>query len=57
MNKRETMKKMHMNAELRSIAKEAMGGDSEILDTLWFNVFCQKFAHLLLAQVEMESKK
>jgi len=51
------MKKMHMNAELRSIAKEAMGGDSEILDTLWFNVFCQKFAHLLLAQVEMESKK
>jgi len=41
-----------MNAELRKIAVEAMGGESEVFDKLWFNIFCQKFAYLLVNEFE-----
>lgn len=41
-----------MNAELKKIAIEAMGGECEVFDTMWFNIFCQKFAYLLLEDFE-----
>ena len=43
-----------MNDDLRNIA-EAAGAPVEVINTLWFNVFCQNFAHLLLAMAEKES--
>ncbi len=42
-----------MNEELRQIA-EAAGAPSEVLDELWFHVFCLKFAHMLLELAESE---
>ena len=42
-----------MNNELRQIA-EAAGAPAEVLDELWFNVFCLKFAHMLLELAEAE---
>ena len=44
-----------MNDELRKIA-EAAGAPEDVLDTLWFNIFCQKFAHLILLAAEEEMK-
>lgn len=44
-----------MNKELRKIA-EAAGAPVEVIDTLWFSIFCQTFAHLLLELVEEECK-
>lgn len=42
-----------MNEELKAIAVEA-GAPKEVLNTLWFNLFCQKFAHLLVEELEKE---
>ena len=42
-----------MNEELKAIAVEA-GAPEEVLNTLWFNIFCQKFAYLLVEQLEKE---
>ena len=42
-----------MNEELKAIAVEA-GAPEEVLNTFWFNVFCQKFAHLLVEELEKE---
>ena len=42
-----------MNEELRKIA-EAAGAPVEVIDTLWFNIFCQNIAHLLLELAEEE---
>ena len=42
-----------MNAELRDIAVTA-GAPNEVIDELWFNVFCLKFAHMLLELAESE---
>ena len=42
-----------MNDELKAIAIEA-GAPAEVLNTLWFNIFCQKFAHLLIEELEKE---
>ena len=42
-----------MNEELRKIA-EAAGAPDEVIDTLWFSIFCQNFAHLLLEMAEDE---
>ncbi len=42
-----------MNDELRKIAVAA-GAPAEVIDTLWFNVFCMQFAHLLLEMAEQE---
>lgn len=44
-----------MNDALREIAVEA-GAPEEVIDTLWFNIFCQKFAHLILVEAEAEYK-
>lgn len=44
-----------MNQELKQIAVEA-GAPQEVLDTLWFNIFCQNFAHLILLAAEEECK-
>ena len=43
-----------MNEALREIAILA-GAPEEVIDTLWFNVFCQQFAHLILLEVEKET--
>ena len=42
-----------MNDELKALAVEA-GAPVEVLDTLWFNIFCQRFAHLLVEELEKE---
>ena len=42
-----------MNEALREIAVEA-GAPEEVLDELWFNIFCQNFAHLILLAAEAE---
>ena len=44
-----------MNETLREIAVEA-GAPEDVLDTLWFNIFCQNFAHLILLAAEEEMK-
>ena len=44
-----------MNEALREIAVEA-GAPEEVLDELWFNIFCQNFAHLILLAAEAECK-
>ena len=44
-----------MNNELRQIAVEA-GAPEDMLNSLWFNIFCMKFAHLILLEAEEEMK-
>ena len=44
-----------MNQELRQIAIEA-GAPEDVLNALWFNIFCQNFAHLILLMAEDECK-
>ncbi len=40
-----------MNDALKAIAVEA-GAPEEVLNTLWFSIFCQKFAHLIIEELE-----
>ena len=42
-----------MNEVLRNIAINA-GAPEQVIDQLWFNVFCQNFAHLILEMAEEE---
>ena len=42
-----------MNEELKSLALRA-GAPVEVLHQHWFNVFCMKFADVLLTQAEAE---
>ena len=42
-----------MYEELKAIVVEA-GAPEEVLNALWFNIFCQKFAHLLVEELEKE---
>lgn len=44
-----------MNTELKQIAVEA-GAPEDMLNSLWFNIFCKKFAHLILLAAEEELK-
>ena len=44
-----------MNDALREIAERA-GAPEDVLDQLWFSIFCQKFAHYLLLELEGESQ-
>ena len=44
-----------MNQELQAIAREA-GAPEDMMNALWFNVFCMKFAHLILLAAEEEFK-
>jgi hypothetical protein len=40
-----------MNEMLLDIAKRA-GAPKEVIDQLWFHIFCQKFADLLIQTAE-----
>lgn len=40
-----------MNNELKAIAVEA-GAPEEVLNTLWFSIFCQKYTHLIIEELE-----
>ena len=40
-----------MNPELREIALAA-GAPEEVINDLWFNLFCQQFADILLTMAE-----
>ncbi len=44
-----------MNEELKKIAIEA-GAPDEVINDLWFNVFCIKFADLLIQEIEDQDK-
>ena len=44
-----------MNDELRKLVVEA-GAPEDVMNQMWFNIFCQQFAHLLLTAVEEEYK-
>lgn len=42
-----------MNDELKALAVKA-GVPDEVLNKLWFNIFCQKFAYLIAEELETE---
>jgi hypothetical protein len=44
-----------MNEALAEIAREA-GAPEDMMNSIWFHVFCQKFAHLILVAAEEECK-
>jgi len=44
-----------MNEELKQLVLKA-GAPEEVLDELWFNIFCQQFAHLLISEMEEENE-
>lgn len=44
-----------MNQELRQLCIDA-DCPEDVLDSMWFNIFIQKFSHLLLLMVEEENK-
>jgi hypothetical protein len=45
-----------MNNELKKIALQA-GAPVEVIDELWFNLFCQQFADAILSNAEQEMSK
>lgn len=42
-----------MNNELRAIAIKS-GAPEEVLEEMWFNLFCMKFAHYIIEELETE---
>jgi len=40
-----------MNDELKALAMAA-GAPKELLEELWFSIFCKQFAHLIIEEVE-----
>jgi len=42
-----------MNEELKTLALQA-GASNALCNELWFNLFCQKFAHLIIEQMEVD---
>ena len=44
-----------MNEQLKKLATEA-GAPDEVINYLWFNVFCIKFADLLIQEMEDQDK-
>ena len=42
-----------MNEALKALAVEA-GAPDDMLNKLWFNVFCQKFAYLVAEELSRE---
>lgn len=40
-----------MNKALKELATQA-GAPEELMDELWFTIFVQKFAHLLICEME-----
>jgi len=45
-----------MNEFLKKLVIEA-GAPKEVLDELWFNIFCQQFANLLISEMEEENEQ
>jgi len=43
-----------VNTELERLARAA-GAPEEIMTELWFAIFCQQFAHLLIQELEVDS--
>ena len=46
----------HMNKELKELALRA-GAPEQVIDELWFNIFCQQFADAILSNAEQELAK
>ena len=44
-----------MNEQLRKLVEQA-GAPADLLNEIWFHVFCQKFANLLLTEMEDDFK-
>ena len=44
-----------MNEQLRKLVEQA-GAPPDLLNEIWFHIFCQKFAHLLRAEMEDDFK-
>lgn len=42
-----------MNDELKALVLKA-GAPKEVMDELWFNIFCNKFANVLLTEAEKQ---
>ena len=42
-----------MNEELKALVLQA-GAPVEVMDQMWFNIFCQQFADLLITAMETE---
>jgi hypothetical protein len=40
-----------MNEFLKEIVVKA-GAPDEVIDELWFHIFCQKFAHFIIEEME-----
>ena len=40
-----------MNEYLKELAVKA-GAPTEVIDELWFNIFCQKFANIIIKECE-----
>ena len=45
-----------MNEELKKLALQA-GAPAEVINDLWFNIFCMQFADVILANAEQEMLK
>jgi hypothetical protein len=45
-----------MNEELKKLAQQA-GAPEEVLNELWFGLFCMKFADVILTEAEQEMSK
>lgn len=44
---------VNMNDELKALVIKA-GAPAPLLDEIWFNIFCEQFADVLLTQAETE---
>ena len=42
-----------MNDELKALVLKA-GAPKEVMDELWFNIFCNQFANVLLTEAEKQ---
>lgn len=45
-----------MNEELKKLALQA-GAPAEVINDLWFNIFCKQFADVILTEAEQEMLK
>jgi hypothetical protein len=45
-----------MNEELKQLVLKA-GAPKEVLDELWFNIFCQQFADVLINEMEERNEQ
>lgn len=45
-----------MNKELKELALRA-GAPEQVIDELWFNIFCQRFASVVITEAEQELAK